>query len=575
MLDQKLIDKKEFQLLTEHLDEPRLSIFYGLPKIHKTFSDFPPLRPIVSAYNSCTSRLSEYLDSFLKFQAKRCKSYIGDTKEFLNKLNNIKTCPDNSILVTMDILSLYTNIDHEEGATACFEVLEKRKNKKIPSLLLKRLILTVLKSNVFRFGDKIYQQIMGTAMGTPMAPNYANIFLDRFESHMLDEYEVATGLKPLVWMRFIDDIFFIWQHDKVSLDHFVKFCNDYSKSKNMKSRIKFETNISIDTVNFLDVTVGLENNVLTTSVYTKPTDAHLYLNSNSCHTPHIIKNIPKGQFVRIRRICSDYNDFLQKSETAKGFFISRGYKEQHLRNIINEVKLLTRDDLLKGKEKTSAKDPQSIMVCTWHPKLRMLPSILHKNYDIIKNDVHLSRIFTARPSVAFRRKKNLSNYLTKTDINKKKVPKESSCKGCKICKLINNDNTITNKAAGITKKTKSGGTCKSKGVIYSVNCKKCNLMYIGHTGDSLNIRFSKHKYDIKNRPKNNELAEHCHKDHDIDTDLEIYIIDYGITSLKYRKFLEDRWICKLQTMKPTGLNFECGQYVKEMYQCWTSVWNTM
>ena len=176
MLNNKLVDKKEFQLLTEHLEEPRMSIFYGLPKIHKKFADFPPLRPIVSGYKSCTSRLSEYLDSFLKFQAKKCKSYIRDTKDFLNKLNNIKRFPDNSILVTMDIASLYTNIDHEEGATACYEMLEKRNKEKIPSMLLKRLILIVLKSNVFRFGDKIYQQIMGSAVGSPMAPNYANIF---------------------------------------------------------------------------------------------------------------------------------------------------------------------------------------------------------------------------------------------------------------------------------------------------------------------------------------------------------------------------------------------------------------
>ena len=106
-------------------------------------------------------------------------------------------------------------------------------------------------------------------------------------------------------MRYIDDIFFIWQHDEVSLDYFIKFCDNYSKSKNMKSNIKFETKISKYTVNFLDVTVELRNNEIKTLVYTKPTDTRLYLNSNSYHTPHVIKNIPKGQFIRIKRICSD------------------------------------------------------------------------------------------------------------------------------------------------------------------------------------------------------------------------------------------------------------------------------
>ena len=107
----------------------------------------------------------------------------------------------------MDVASLYPNIDHDEGANACFEILQKRKNRKIPSTLLTRLILLVLKSNVFRFNEQLYKQIKGTAMGTPMAVYYANIFLDKFETEMLNEYEAKTNRRPLVWMRYIDDMF--------------------------------------------------------------------------------------------------------------------------------------------------------------------------------------------------------------------------------------------------------------------------------------------------------------------------------------------------------------------------------
>ena len=83
----------------------------------------------------------------------------------------------------MDVSSLYTNIDHEEGAQAFFEALEKRKNKKVSSKILKSLILLVLKSNAFRFGHRIFKQIMGPAMGTPMAPNYTNLFMAKYESN--------------------------------------------------------------------------------------------------------------------------------------------------------------------------------------------------------------------------------------------------------------------------------------------------------------------------------------------------------------------------------------------------------
>ena len=84
-------------------------------------------------------------------------------------------------------------------------------------------------------------------------------------------------------------------------------------------------------------------------------------------------------------------------------------------------------------------------------------------------------------------------------------------------------------------------------------------------------RYGKHKYDIKKRPENNELAAHCHESHDIDQDLEIHILDYGIDDVEERKRREDKIICKLQTMGASGLNELIGPYAKEMYASWTSV----
>jgi hypothetical protein len=142
----------------------------------------------------------------------------------------------------MDVAALYTNIDHEEGADACFERLETRANKLVPSKTLKCLIMMVLKCTAFKFGSRIYEQIKGTCMGTPMAPNYANLFMDKFENDAINEYAEKTGLRPLVWFRYIDDIFFIWTHGLESLNEFIGFCNNFSEMKNMRSSIKFETN---------------------------------------------------------------------------------------------------------------------------------------------------------------------------------------------------------------------------------------------------------------------------------------------------------------------------------------------
>ena len=52
-------------------------LFYGLPKTHKCFEKFQPLRQIVSGLRYISASLSKYIDCFLKYQAKTWKSYIG------------------------------------------------------------------------------------------------------------------------------------------------------------------------------------------------------------------------------------------------------------------------------------------------------------------------------------------------------------------------------------------------------------------------------------------------------------------------------------------------------------------
>ena len=68
-------------------------------------------------------------------------------------------------------------------------------------------------------------------------------------------------------------------------------------------------------------------------------------------------------------------------------------------------------------------------------------------------------------------------------------------------------------------------------------------------------------------PDNSELAEHSHKDHCIDQDMEVLILQSGLTkSERQREHAEDRWICRLQTMAPAGgINLKMEHFTKEMY----------
>ena len=142
-----------------------------------------------------------------------------------------------------------------------------------------------------------------------MAPHYANLFMDNFEQNLLRNYSQKTGSSPLVRFRFIDDIFFIWTGNKDSLDHFISFTQNYSKSKNMKSKIKFEIHLSTNEVHFLDVTISLKHGKLRTTLFTKPTDSHFYLNTSSCHPSHVLKIYRKDSLF-------DYDVYVHENRTT-------------------------------------------------------------------------------------------------------------------------------------------------------------------------------------------------------------------------------------------------------------------
>ena len=81
--------------------------------------------------------------------------------------------------------SLYTSIPHNQGIDACRHFLVTRPNKHIPTETLCDLLRMILTMNNFTFNQQHYLQIHGTAMGTKMAPSFANLFLSMFETNAL------------------------------------------------------------------------------------------------------------------------------------------------------------------------------------------------------------------------------------------------------------------------------------------------------------------------------------------------------------------------------------------------------
>ena len=152
-------------------------------------------------------------------------------------------------------------------------------------------------------------------MGTKLAPLFANLFMGNFEEK-LNTYK----LKPLIWKRFIDEIFFIWTYGQKELDTFVQYLNS------CHTTIKFTAETSPRTLNFLDITVNLEKDGTSLStLYCKPTDSHYYFLYSSEHQRHILNGIPYSQMLRVRRICTKREDFLSNAMMLMSHFIRRGH----------------------------------------------------------------------------------------------------------------------------------------------------------------------------------------------------------------------------------------------------------
>ncbi len=163
-------------------------------------------------------------------------------------------------------------------------------NNPLPIRHLDQMLHFILKRNYFEFNNEFYLQTMGTAIGTSFAPNYANIFMSISESKMLTT--APEGLKPLFWIRYIDDIFSIWTHDINKLKNF------YNHMNSIHETIKFEMSYSMERIAFLDTMTILKKDSISTTIYKKPTDICSLLHAQSFHPNNCKKGIIYSQALR-------------------------------------------------------------------------------------------------------------------------------------------------------------------------------------------------------------------------------------------------------------------------------------
>lgn len=252
-------------LIPKESTTPRL---YCLPKVHK---EGIPLRPIVSAIGSPSHKLARYLCGFFKNITGQTEHHIENSTHFIDKLKQIRLNPDD-IMVSFDVKSLFTNIPMNTTLELASTALLKQGNADLI------MLLQLCASNTyFKFEGNIYEQTKGTAMGSPLSPALANIYMEHFESTAIK----TASHKPAYWFRYVDDTFVVWPHGKSKLDDFLHHLN------NQHPDIQFTMECEKDDqLPFLDVLIYKKSDgSLGHKVYRKPTHTDRYINADSNHHP--------------------------------------------------------------------------------------------------------------------------------------------------------------------------------------------------------------------------------------------------------------------------------------------------
>ena len=181
--------------------ECRRPHMYFLPKIHKGITPLPG-RPIISANVFPTEKITKFIDHFLNTLSILNKSYVKDTTHFLTLINDAAT---SSHLTQRHFTPTSPTL---RGSKLPRRPWENSDQTLIFSVSLIKLLECILTKNNFQFDNQHYLQIKGCAMGTRVAHRCANTYMGKFEDNHIYTYH----LQPFMYLRYLGDIFLIWQH---------------------------------------------------------------------------------------------------------------------------------------------------------------------------------------------------------------------------------------------------------------------------------------------------------------------------------------------------------------------------
>ena len=279
--------------------------FYGLPKVHKQGT---PLRPIVSSIGAATYQTAKELSRILKPLVGRSRHHIHNKQDFLQDLKSIQLASD-EVMMSFDVKALFTSVTIEPALQIIEKLLKEDhslQNRTTMSIQhIMDLLRLCLRSTYFSFRGKFYEQVEGAAMGSPISPIVANLYMEEFEARAIQ----SSPNPPLLWRRFVDDTFVIMK--KCHREEFLQHLNSVDKNIQFTA----EEPGPEGALPFLDILIKPDQEGrLHTTVYRKPTHTDQYLHWDSLHPVSSKYSVVGTLHHRSKTICSDHQLLKQEED---------------------------------------------------------------------------------------------------------------------------------------------------------------------------------------------------------------------------------------------------------------------
>ena len=219
-----------------------------------------------------------------------------------------------------------------------------------------------------------------------------------------------SALKPLIWKRYIDDIFSLWPLNREKVLQFIEQANKHHPT------IKFTAEISETETTFLDTNIYkgerfISNSVLYVRTHFKPTETFQYTHFSSCHPPGVKRGFIKGEALRLLRTNSSKKIFEEQIKNLKSRLRERGYPENLVQRTLSEVQFENRKLALLQKQKENKRILP--FATQYHPAVPNLKQILLKDWHLIEQQPLLKEIYKDPPLISYKRGRSIKDILVR------------------------------------------------------------------------------------------------------------------------------------------------------------------